>query len=159
MTQATLDSGSETETRRLGERLGRVLGKGDVVLLFGTLGAGKTALVQGLARGLGVPRERRVASPTFTLVNEHPGRVPLYHVDLYRIDDAGELEEIGLREYLEGQGVTVIEWAERLGRLLPKERLEIAIEITGARSRTFSLRPVGERAQTIADALAKGNER
>jgi tRNA threonylcarbamoyladenosine biosynthesis protein TsaE len=133
-------SGSVEETQALGERLGRVLGAGDVVLLEGTLGAGKTAFVQGLARGLDVPADRRVASPTFTLVNEHFGRVPLHHVDLYRIEDPRELDEIGILEYLEGQGVTVVEWAERLGRLTPARRIDVKIEITGEQTRTIEIR-------------------
>jgi tRNA threonylcarbamoyladenosine biosynthesis protein TsaE len=137
------------ETQALGAALGRGLGPGDVVLLFGDLGAGKTAFVQGLALGLGVPPERRVASPTFTLVNEHTGRCPLYHIDLYRIEGADELEEIGMREYLEGGGVTVIEWAERLDRLLPRERLEVAITSTGPEARTLVARAVGARASAV----------
>jgi len=103
------------------------------------------------ADALGVPPERRVASPTFTLVNEHTGRCPLYHVDLYRIEDPDELEEIGMREYLGGRGVTVIEWAERLGRLAPRERLEVAITSTGPESRTFVARAVGARASSVLE--------
>jgi tRNA threonylcarbamoyladenosine biosynthesis protein TsaE len=138
---------SPVETRRAGARLGSVLDAGDVVLLDGELGAGKTCFVQGLARGLGVPRERRVASPTFTLVNEHPGRVPLFHIDLYRIADASELEELGLREYLGGAGVAVVEWAERLGPLAPRERIEIRIEIAGERARRLRARAEGDTAR------------
>jgi tRNA threonylcarbamoyladenosine biosynthesis protein TsaE len=147
--ERTFESKSLEETQALGAALGRGLGRGDVVLLFGELGAGKTAFVQGLARGLGVPPERRVASPTFTLVNEHTGRCPLYHIDLYRIEGVDELEEIGMREYLEGGGVTVIEWAERLDRLLPRERLEVSLTATGPESRTLLARAVGPRATAV----------
>src|SRR4051812_35178539 len=105
---------SPEETHALGAALGARLRAGDVVLLRGELGAGKTAFVQGLARGFGVPESRRVASPTFTLVNEHAGRAPLYHIDLYRIEDPSDLEEIGMRDYFSGRGVAVVEWAERL---------------------------------------------
>jgi len=135
-----------------------VLDAGDVVLLDGELGAGKTCFVQGVARGLGVPRDRRVSSPTFTLVNEHPGRVPLYHVDLYRIDDPGELHEIGIAEYLASGGVTVVEWAERLGALAPKERIEIRIEIAGARARRLLARAEGltARRRLAAWSAAEG---
>jgi tRNA threonylcarbamoyladenosine biosynthesis protein TsaE len=129
------ESRSLAETRRLGEALGRVLGAGDVVALLGDLGAGKTSFVQGLARGLGVPRGRRVGSPSFTLVNEHLGRVPLYHVDLYRIEDESELEGIGLGEYLFGEGVAVVEWFDRFPAYRPAEHLEVRIGITGARTR------------------------
>jgi tRNA threonylcarbamoyladenosine biosynthesis protein TsaE len=131
---ATIHSRSLTETRRLGERLGRVLAAGDVVALTGTLGAGKTAFVQGLARGLAVT-SARVASPTFTIVNEHAGRVPLYHVDLYRLEHPEELAEIGLSEYFGRGGVTVVEWFDRFPDEQPAERLEVRIEITGPRER------------------------
>jgi tRNA threonylcarbamoyladenosine biosynthesis protein TsaE len=148
-----LESRSIDETRALGAALGARLGAGDVVLLSGELGAGKTAFVQGLALGLGVAPERRVASPTFTLVNEHFGRVPLYHIDLYRIGDASELEEIGMRDYLAGQGVVVVEWAERLP-FAPAERIEIAIAVTGPESRRFAARASAGRAQSILDGWA-----
>src|SRR5262245_16193372 len=105
-------SHSEAETQAIGEKLGARLGPGDVINLSGELGAGKTCFVQGLARGLGVPPERRVASPTFTLVNEHMGRSKLFHIDLYRIGDPGELDEIGLPEILDAGGVVVVEWFE-----------------------------------------------
>ena len=145
------DSVSVEETRALGAALGRRLSAGDVVLLYGELGAGKTAFTQGLALGLGVPPERRVASPTFTLVNEHLGKYPLHHIDLYRIDDPGELEEIGLRDYLAGAGVTVIEWAEKLGHFLPDQRLDVSIAATGPASRQIVGRAHGGRAEQILD--------
>jgi len=103
---------SPEETRALGEALARRLSPGDLVALLGDLGAGKTTFVQGLARGLGVPPEVYVTSPSFTLVNEYPGRVPLFHVDLYRLSPE-ETEELGLAEML-SRGVMVVEWAERL---------------------------------------------
>jgi tRNA threonylcarbamoyladenosine biosynthesis protein TsaE len=150
-----LTSASPEETRAIGERLGSVLAAGDVVLLYGDLGAGKTALVQGLAVGLGVPRERRVASPTFTIVNEHAGRVPLYHVDLYRLEALAEMEEIGLPEYLEGPGVAVVEWAERLGLLVPDERLDVRIDIAGETSRRLSLTAFGARPLACLSAFGQ----
>ncbi len=134
---------SPDETRAAGERLGRVLGAGEVVLLDGELGAGKTVFAQGLALGLGVPVERRVASPTFTIVNEHAGRVPLYHIDLYRLRDLDELHEIGVREYLEGAGVAVVEWPERLGALRPADALEVTIAILGEDERRIAARATG----------------
>jgi tRNA threonylcarbamoyladenosine biosynthesis protein TsaE len=139
-------SSSLALTRRLGERLGRVLVAGDVIALLGDLGAGKTSFVQGLARGLGVPRERRIGSPSFTLVNEHAGRVSLYHVDLYRIEDESELDEIGLAEYLAGAGVAVVEWFDRFPAYVPAERLEVRLTITGARSRDVQALAYGSRA-------------
>jgi tRNA threonylcarbamoyladenosine biosynthesis protein TsaE len=151
VTERHFSSASPEETHRLGVALGERLRAGDVVLLRGELGAGKTAFVQGLARGFGVPAERRVASPTFTLVNEHAGRAPLYHIDLYRIDDPSELEEIGMRDYFSGRGVAVVEWAERLDRFVPADRVELAILITGAESREISARAVGPRSSEILE--------
>lgn len=110
-----LVSGSPAETARIGRILGEGLAAGDVVALRGEMGAGKTCLTQGIARGLGVPEEYAVTSPTFTLVNEYPGRkTVLYHADLYRLQGAADLAELGYREYLCGAGVLVIEWADRI---------------------------------------------
>jgi tRNA threonylcarbamoyladenosine biosynthesis protein TsaE len=137
------ETGSPEETRALGERLGRVLEAGDVIALEGELGAGKTCFVQGLARGAGVAVERRVASPTFTIVNEHPGRFALYHVDLYRLEEARELEEVGLREYLEGGGVAVVEWFDRFPDWKPPDRIDLKITITGDESRRIEAQATG----------------
>jgi tRNA threonylcarbamoyladenosine biosynthesis protein TsaE len=141
-----VESDSLQATQALGERLGRVLEEGDVVALIGELGAGKTAFVQGVARGLEVT-SKRVASPTFTIVNEHAGRVPLYHVDLYRLTDPDELIEIGFQEYLDGGGVAVVEWFDRFPDEQPAERLDIRIEITGPESRRLHVTAHGARAE------------
>jgi tRNA threonylcarbamoyladenosine biosynthesis protein TsaE len=138
-------SDSPAATKRLGARLGRVLEAGDVVALVGGLGAGKTAFVQGLARGLEVT-SARVASPTFTIVNEHAGRLPLVHVDLYRLDDPGELAEIGLSEYLSRGGVTAVEWFDRFPDEEPAERLEVRFEPTGPRARRLHAAAFGAAA-------------
>src|SRR5215831_12027460 len=106
--------------QEMGERLGRALAAGDVVGLIGPLGAGKTTFVQGLARGAGVPSDRHVASPTFTLVNEHPGRVSLVHVDFYRINDAREVPELGLGDAFDRAAVA-IEWLDRFPEVAPAE--------------------------------------
>ena len=137
----TIETASVEETRAAGERLGRGLRGGEVVFLHGPLGAGKTAFVQGLARGLDVPPERRVASPTFTLVNEHAGRVPLYHVDLYRLEKEREMEEIGLAEYFESGGVVAVEWAERLGALAPDAPIEVRITPLDENRRRIEVKP------------------
>lgn len=117
-------SGSPAQTHALGVRLGAVAEAGDVIGLTGALGAGKTVLTQGIAEGLGV-EPGAVASPTFVLVREHRGRLPLFHVDLYRVDSPEAIERLGLDEYLEGEGVTVIEWAEKW----PRPWLERAVQV------------------------------
>ena len=115
---ATIISHSPAETFDFGRQFASSLKKGDILALAGDLGAGKTHLVKGLASGLGV--ESEVTSPTFTLIHEYPGgRFPLYHVDLYRLDSAEEVLKIGLDEYLESSGVTVIEWADKFAEIIP----------------------------------------
>ncbi len=136
------------ETLNLGKRIGQHLEAGDIVFLFGDLGAGKTTLTQGMARGLGVSGDEYVRSPTFTLVNEYQGKVPVYHVDLYRIGSSLELENLGLEEILSGGGVSIIEWAEKLFSgekvstpLLGIEQwIEIRISIEKEDSRKFDLK-------------------
>ena len=126
ITSQRVDTHSLEETLRFGERVGRELQRGDVVALFGELGAGKTALVKGIARGLGITQE--VTSPTFTLVHEYDGgRLPLFHIDLYRLDNLEQTLAIGIEEYLNGPGVTAIEWSEKIESLLPPKATRIRI--------------------------------
>jgi tRNA threonylcarbamoyladenosine biosynthesis protein TsaE len=117
----------EEETIKLGELLGRTLKPGDVIALRGELGAGKTVLVKGMAKGLDVKEEPN--SPTFVLMNAYQGRMPFYHFDLYRISGAEELEGIGYEEYLFGEGVSVVEWAERAEEIFPQSTIKIEIKI------------------------------
>ena len=124
------------ETRELARRLAGKLTKGSVVLLYGDLGAGKTTFVQGLASGLGVPEEHYVSSPTFALINEYPGKMKLYHVDLYRLEPE-DIEDLGLPE-LASEGVMVVEWAERLPFDFPQE-IKVQFEITGDEERTIRI--------------------
>ena len=123
-----------------------------MLALVGPLGAGKTTFVQGVARGLGVPPDRHVASPTFALVNEHPGRVPLVHADLYRVADARELEELGLTDAFDRAAVA-IEWLDRFPDAAPAERLEIAIAIGADGTRELTFRAHGDRAAALVNAL------
>jgi tRNA threonylcarbamoyladenosine biosynthesis protein TsaE len=116
---------SPEETRGLGEWLGRRLGPGSVVACIGELGAGKTCFLQGLARGLGI--ESGVTSPTFVLVNQYRGRLPVYHLDAYRAETLTELLDIGVEECLHGDGVTMIEWADKLLPLLPRHTITVTI--------------------------------
>lgn len=146
-----LKTASAAETERVGEHLGRSLGAGDVVALFGDLGAGKTTLVKGIARGLGIDDEAR--SPTFTLIHEHRGHLPLYHLDLYRLDGGQDVEALGVEEYIYGSGVTVIEWADRMRHLLPPERLDVELCIAGDSERQLILTAAGRRAAAILQEL------
>ncbi|AEV70290.1 ATPase, YjeE family [Acetivibrio clariflavus DSM 19732] len=116
---------SQDETVQVGKALGSILEKGDVVLLSGDLGTGKTALTKGIASALGV--EDYITSPTFTIVNEYSAEVPLYHFDVYRIADPDEMYDIGFEEYLYGDGVVVIEWAELIKDILPHEFIWVKI--------------------------------
>ncbi|MCB0153902.1 MAG: tRNA (adenosine(37)-N6)-threonylcarbamoyltransferase complex ATPase subunit type 1 TsaE [Anaerolineae bacterium] len=146
----TLDfiSHSESQTHRLGARLAEYLGPGDVVALEGDLGSGKTRWVQGVCRGLGVSGP--VVSPTFTLVNEyHDGRLPIYHIDLYRLDSVAEIETFGLDDYLYGDGVTLIEWADRISGQLPPAHLTIQLHHMEMTKRRVVIRPYGRRFTTL----------
>lgn len=116
---------SPEETMDLGEKIGRQLNGGEVICLTGDLGAGKTHFTKGVARGLGI--SETVTSPTFTLINEYSGRLPLYHVDVYRLCDPDEAYDLGLEEYLYGDGVTLVEWPERVAELLPPGYMAVEI--------------------------------
>ncbi len=140
------------QTWRMGKLLGALLGAGDIVCLYGDLGAGKTSLSYGIALGLEV-KERYITSPTFTFVNEYEGRVPFNHIDLYRLKDPGELENIGFEEYLDSDGATVIEWAERAEDELPEERLSVYLNYVNENSREIGFLPEGERYQKLLDTL------
>jgi tRNA threonylcarbamoyladenosine biosynthesis protein TsaE len=118
---------SAEETMELGEKIGAFLLPNDVIALTGQLGAGKTTLIQGIAQGLGV--KDYVTSPTFIIINEHQGRLPFFHIDLYRLNNLDEVEDLGIEEYFSRGGACVIEWAEKLGELTPKQAHEIRIEI------------------------------
>ncbi|MGH2428151.1 MAG: tRNA (adenosine(37)-N6)-threonylcarbamoyltransferase complex ATPase subunit type 1 TsaE [Candidatus Limnocylindria bacterium] len=149
-----LESESVERTRGIGRVLGEAAEPGTVIALTGPLGAGKTQLAKGVAEGLGVTSV--VNSPTFILVNEHVGRLRLFHVDAYRIDEGSEARDAGLLDERQGSGVTVIEWAERLAGWLPEERLDLAIEPDGsdADRRRLRWRARGEAHQALAGSLA-----
>ena len=141
-------------TEILGTVLGKIAEPGDVITLAGTLGAGKTALTQAIGRGLGINPRIYITSPTFSLLHEYTGRIPLYHLDLYRLGSEEEIESLGFPEYFYGRGLTVIEWPERLGTLMPAERLHIELFISGEVSRIAHLNPHGEFWQKkVADII------
>jgi tRNA threonylcarbamoyladenosine biosynthesis protein TsaE len=143
-------SKSAAATRALGQRLGKKLRAGDVVLLSGELGAGKTVFTQGIAEGLGA--RGQVSSPSFVLMNEYQGRERLFHVDLYRIGEPEEAEYLGLEDYSE-DGVLVVEWPERAPEYLPADHLLVRIAYSEG-GRTLTLAPRGRRARELAAGLA-----
>ena len=136
-------SNSAEQTKKLGFNLGRLLKPGIVVALTGDLGSGKTVFAQGLARGLDVPRTYYITSPTFTLINEYPGRVPFFHVDLYRLAAYVDTEDIGLDEIIHGGNAVAVEWADRLDSKELCEHLTIAFKTTGDTSREISFTAFG----------------
>ena len=147
------ETSSAAMTHALGKALGEAcLGK-EVIALVGPLGAGKTCLARGIAEGLRVPAES-IASPTFVLIHEYTGRLPVYHVDLYRLDERDAVNGLGLEEYTESAGVTVIEWAEKAPTVLPPDHLWIVLEHLGDDRRRVALHPRGERSRKlVAQAL------
>lgn len=147
----TFESGGPADTRKLGERLSRLLQAGDIVLLSGDLGAGKTCLAQGIGRGLHVAEA--VKSSSFVLVNEYNGRLKVYHADLFRLNEAEEVAELALEE-MSAAGVLLIEWPDRAWREMPPERLLVRIEITGDRRRQITIDGAGVRYKAIVAGLS-----
>ncbi len=125
------------ETMAFGERFSERLGPGSVVGLSGMLGSGKTCLIKGICRGLGIYEP--VTSPTFIIINQYRGRLPVYHFDLYRINSAEELYELGYEEYFYGMGVCLVEWAEKAGELLPEESIKVKLEYLGETERKIEI--------------------
>ncbi|HJU11956.1 MAG TPA: tRNA (adenosine(37)-N6)-threonylcarbamoyltransferase complex ATPase subunit type 1 TsaE [Candidatus Binataceae bacterium] len=142
-TVLVIESTSTRETKMWGRRLGSLLEGGELLALTGDLGAGKTCFIKGLARGLSL-REENILSPTFTMIQEHHGRVPLYHIDLYRLDNVA-LDDLGLREYLFSASIAAVEWFERLEGGSDIDRLAVTISYTGASSRRIEFVAIGER--------------
>jgi tRNA threonylcarbamoyladenosine biosynthesis protein TsaE len=144
---------SVTETRKLGQTLGAGIHQAVIIALTGDLGSGKTAFVQGLAKGLDVPEKYYITSPTFTLINEYPGRKPLFHVDLYRIEHAPELAEIGLDEILLEDAVIAIEWADKLSGETISSHLELRLRIISENTRQIEIFAYGHRVGNLLKAL------
>jgi len=144
-------------TAQLGQWLGETALAGDIILLSGGLGAGKTTLAQFIGKGLQVPPDEYITSPTFALVHEYSGRLPLYHLDLYRLAGEAEIEDLGLLDYLYGEGLCVIEWPDRLGSLRPDECLEIGLAHDAAMRRSAGFRFIGpawqSRRELFCDAF------
>ena len=145
---------NESDTTRLGAALAAVLPAGTVVSLMGTLGAGKTRLVEALATALGVP-PNVVTSPTFVLINEYrQGRLPVYHFDTYRLKDDDEFLELGPDEYFDSDGISLVEWADRVAHLLPAERIEITLEVTGEHQRHVTIQGTSPATEQLVAQIA-----
>ena len=146
---------SPEETQALGEKLGKTLKQGDVIALIGDLGTGKTCLTQGIARGAGIASDEIVSSPSYILINEYSGMVPIYHIDLYRLENSEEIAELGLSEYVEGDGICIIEWAERMAEALPDSCIKIHITLADANA----LHTTDETLESILDSPEDENIR
>lgn len=144
---------SAAETQNLGQTLGAGIHQPIIIALTGDLGSGKTAFVQGLAKGLDVSEKYYITSPTFTLINEYPGRRPLFHVDLYRIEHLPELEEIGLDEVLQKDVVIAIEWAEKLSGDRLSNHLELRLKIISENTRRIDIFAYGHQAGNLLKAV------
>ena len=148
-----LISHSPEQTQSLGKYLGKLAQAGDVFLLTGNLGSGKTCLTQGIAWGLGV--REYAFSPSFVIVREYHGRLPLYHIDLYRLERIEEIVALALEEYFYGEGACVMEWAEKGMDVLPRENLLITLDYISATDRSITLEPSGERYAQLLESLKK----
>lgn len=139
MQNRTVITKSEDETRHLAIELTKELEAGDVVLLYGDLGAGKTTFVKGLAQGLGVPENIMTHSPTFTIMNEYPGKLVLMHIDLYRIDYPQQFDELGIEEYLDGKRILAVEWPEKAETSWPKSAIQIKLKRLNSSERNINI--------------------
>jgi tRNA threonylcarbamoyladenosine biosynthesis protein TsaE len=148
----TLISRSPEQTQRLGKQLGQLAQAGDVFLLTGNLGSGKTCLTQGIAWGLGI--KEYAFSPSFVIIREYNGRMPLYHIDFYRLDHIEEIADLGLDEYICGRGICVVEWAEKGLALMPEDRLLISLSYVSDTERSVSLEPRGQRYMELLASLS-----
>ena len=152
----TLTSRDPVETFHLGRIIGETLLEGAIVALIGELGAGKTSLTQGIARGMGVPEGYPITSPTFTLINEYPGRLNLVHLDVYRLSGSADLMDLGYEEYFFGKNVTVIEWAEKIKDVLPEKSLFITLTYIEDTRRRIEISGEDEQVIRIKSALRNG---
>jgi tRNA threonylcarbamoyladenosine biosynthesis protein TsaE len=144
---------SAADTHALGRRIGQAIASGVILTLRGDLGSGKTTFVQGLAGGLGVPASYYVTSPTYTIINGYPGRLPLYHIDLYRLGSPEELEDIGFYDLLQPEAVVAIEWPELAVEKLPPDHLSLVFEILDNDARKIRLRSYGLQGRSVIDRL------
>ncbi|HSB03861.1 MAG TPA: tRNA (adenosine(37)-N6)-threonylcarbamoyltransferase complex ATPase subunit type 1 TsaE [Thermodesulfobacteriota bacterium] len=144
---------SATETVQAGKWIGKLLQAGDVVALGGELGSGKTHFIKGLAAGVGVGRSNHITSPSFTFIHEYQGRIPFFHIDLFRLTTEEEAEDLGVEEYFGKGGVTAIEWADRIPTLLPEALLWVTLSYRGEHARLIEILGKGERYEELVKAL------
>ncbi|MFH1753413.1 MAG: tRNA (adenosine(37)-N6)-threonylcarbamoyltransferase complex ATPase subunit type 1 TsaE [Candidatus Omnitrophota bacterium] len=145
---------SVEETMRFGARLGRLIKKGDCIALTGQLGAGKTTLVKGIAKGMGVKDPQHVNSPSFVILKEHKGKMPLYHFDVYRLNDPEEMDTVGYKDFFYGDGASVVEWADKIREILPEEYLNIELSVAGEEKREANISARGKRYERLLRRLA-----
>ena len=155
MKRLALPSSSPLETEGVGRLLGSLLDRGAFVALRGELGSGKTCLTRGIVAAAAPASNHLVASPTFAIMNEYPGPVPVYHFDFYRLAGECEIAELGFEEYFQGEGICIIEWSERLDELLPPEHLIVTLEHGGDDLRTLTFEANGPRMDTLLDRLTE----
>jgi tRNA threonylcarbamoyladenosine biosynthesis protein TsaE len=148
-----IQTGSASETTRIGKSVGNQLLPGDVVALAGELGAGKTQFIKGLAAGVGIENSTYISSPSFTLIHEYPGKMPFYHVDLFRLGREKEAEELGLEVYFQGSGITAVEWADKIPSLLPDEILFVSIAYIDKNIRSLEITGKGKRYLNLVDQI------
>ncbi len=146
-------------TSSFGRALGRFMHKGQVVALSGELGAGKTTLIKDICKGAGIPDDVVVCSPSYTLVNEYEGNIPVYHFDFYRLEGAKDIHELGYDEYLEGDGISLVEWADIAPEIIPPEHLEVRINIMGESERKLAVTARGKSYEKIVDRLVAWKEK
>jgi tRNA threonylcarbamoyladenosine biosynthesis protein TsaE len=148
-------SQSPGETKNIGSKLGALLKAGDVVLLNGELGAGKTTIAKAIAKGLGIKTDHYVVSPSYAIINEYNAKIKIYHFDLYRIDHQDEFFELGADEYFQGDGVCLVEWGDKFTDAMPKERLEVLLEHVSATQRRITIKAFGKGYGEIAKGITK----
>lgn len=151
-----LISDSRERTLETGRLIGGILDRGDIVALSGELGSGKTCLTQGMAKGLGVAENVPVVSPTFTLINEYPGKIPLFHLDVYRLSGPRDLEDMGYEEYFYGSGIIVIEWAEKIRDILPANTLFVSMRYINENTREMIVEGPRDKMRKLEELLKSG---
>lgn len=154
MSHKKIFSSSPEETISIGEKLARYFSPGDIVCLIGDLGSGKTTMVKGIAKGLKIS-QTRVNSPTFVLMNVYEGKMPLYHFDLYRLEHPSEILPVVSEEFLYGEGISIIEWADKMGEMMPEDYLKIQLEHGENDGRIITITPVGRKYKDFINRLSQ----